>query len=127
MHEWLCNKRTSYTENTQHANHLSPLDGDDDLLHLALVQYVFKEVEHEVIAAPHGGSKHDDKYMRTMPSVMAKLKKEPVGQKPDSCINLMQSPRHGIVHCHSQANATGNVTFKHFISARPGLNFELLG
>ena len=51
VHEWLCNKHTSHTKITQNANHLSLLD-DDDLLHLALVQYIFREVVHEVIAAP---------------------------------------------------------------------------
>ena len=95
MHEWLC------TENTQHANHLSLLDGDDDLLHLALVQYVFKEVEHEVIAAPHGSSKHDDKYMRTMPSVMAKLKKVAGKSTPKNAVETISKKAGGVLSAPS--------------------------
>ena len=82
MDEWLCN---TY----KHAHHLSLLDGDDHLLHLALVQYVFKEVEQEVIAAPHGSSKHDDKYTRTMSSIMAKLKKVAGKSTPKNAVKIV--------------------------------------
>ena len=86
---------------TQYANHLSLLDGDDDLLHLALVQYVFKEVEHEVIAAPHGSSKHDDKYMRTMPSVMAKLKKVAGKSTPKNAVEIVSKKAGGVLSAPS--------------------------
>ena len=101
VHKWLCSKHTSYTESTQHANHFSPLDGDDDLLHLALVQYVFKEVEHEVIVAPHGSSKHDDKYMRTMPSVMTKLKKVASKSTPKSAVEIVSKKAGGVLNAPS--------------------------
>ena len=109
MHEWLCNKHTctSYTKNTQHANHLSLLDGDDDLLHLhGLVQHVFKEVEHEVIAAPHGSSKLDDKYMQTMPSVMAKLKKVAGKSMPKNAVEIVSKKAGGVLSAPSAGALT---------------------
>ena len=80
---------------------MSLLDGDDDLLHLALVQYVFKEAEHEVIAAPHGSSKHDDKYMRTMPSVMAKLKKVAGKSTPKNAVETISKKAGGVLSAPS--------------------------
>ena len=45
-----------------------------DTLSLAFVQYLFTCGEHEVKIAPHGNSKAGESYVRTMPSVIDKLK-----------------------------------------------------
>jgi len=44
------------------------------MLNLALIQYLFTEGEHEVKVAPHGNSKQREGFVRTMPSVLKKLK-----------------------------------------------------
>ena len=51
----------------------SIIDHNQDLLHLALVQYVFDGNEHSVIPQPHGNSKKSDSYVRTMPSTLQKV------------------------------------------------------
>ena len=50
------------------------VDSQGDTLNLALLQYVFAFEEHKVKIAPHGNSKKCESYVRTMPSVMDKLK-----------------------------------------------------
>ena len=49
-------------------------DSHGDTQNLALLQYVFTFDEHSVKVAPHGNSKKSEGYVRTMPSVMDKLK-----------------------------------------------------
>ena len=49
---------------------------------------------------PHGSSKHDDnidKYMRTMPSVMAKLKKVACKSTPKSAIEVVSKKAGGVL------------------------------
>ena len=50
------------------------VDSDNDTLNLALLQYTFTGKEHKIKVAPHGNSVKSESYVRTMPSVMEKLK-----------------------------------------------------
>ena len=58
-------------------------------------------MEHEVIVAPHGSSKHDDKYMRTMPSVMTKLKKVACKSTPKSAVEIVSKKASGVLSAPS--------------------------
>ena len=58
------------------------VDIDQDTLNLALLQYCFISGEHEVKIAPHGNSKSGSAYVRTMPSVMTKLKQAATQKTP---------------------------------------------
>ena len=58
-------------------------------------------MEHEVIVAPHGSSKHDDKYMRTMPSVMTKLKKVACKSTPKSAVEIVSKKAGGVLSAPS--------------------------
>lgn len=49
-------------------------DSHGDTQNLALLQYLFTFDEHPVKIAPHGNSKMSEGYVRTMPSIMDKLK-----------------------------------------------------
>lgn len=49
-------------------------DSENDTLNLALIQYTFAYEEHTVKVAPHGNAVKSESYVRTMPSVLNKLK-----------------------------------------------------
>ena len=49
-------------------------DGDGDTLNLSMVHYSFDNEEHSVLPRPHGNSKSQSAYVRTMPSTMCKLR-----------------------------------------------------
>ena len=61
-------------------------DNNDELLHLAFVQYVFDGDEHSVIPRPHGNSKKVASYVRTMPSTLQRLRKVAVNLTPKFAI-----------------------------------------
>ena len=63
----------------------SHADNDGDTLNLALVQYFFSEGEHKLLVAPHGNSLYGQPYVRTMPSVMCKIKEEAKKTTPKRC------------------------------------------
>ena len=50
------------------------VDADNDTLSLALLQYTFTYEGHTIKVAPHGNAVKSESYIRTMPSVMGKLK-----------------------------------------------------
>lgn len=53
---------------------LFSVDGNGDKLSRAFVQYWFDSEEHPVSVRPHGNSKRNEKFLRTMPSTLKKLK-----------------------------------------------------
>ena len=73
------------------------VDSDNDTLNLALLQYTFKDKEHKIKVAPHGNSVKSESYVRTMPSVMEKLK----------CASSTNTAKHAIALVE---NTTGSVT-----------------
>ena len=62
--------------------HFSFTDCNEELLHLAFIQYSFDDEEHPVNPRPHGNSKKGDSFVRTMPSTLHKLKKVAVNLTP---------------------------------------------
>ena len=76
-------------------------DHDEDTLNLALVQYYFSEGEHSINVAPHGNARHGQPYLRTMPSVMCKLKKEARDKTPKRALQLVSDKAGGIVKAPS--------------------------
>ena len=71
-------------------------DCDQDTLNLALVQYQFTQGEHEVKVAPHGNSRSKGGYMRTMPSVISKLKAASSQMTPKRAIDFSHDQQGGI-------------------------------
>ena len=53
---------------------VSVIDHDGDLLTLALVHYTFESEEHAIMPRPHGNSKSQSAYIRTLPSTLQKLR-----------------------------------------------------
>ena len=52
--------------------HFCSLDHEGDL-NLALVHYTFENEEHAIMPHPHGNSKSQSPYVRTLPSTLQKL------------------------------------------------------
>ena len=73
------------------------IDSDNDTLNFSLLQYTFKDKEHKIKVAPHGKSVKSESYVRTMPSVMEKLK----------CVSSTNTAKHAITLVE---NTTGSVT-----------------
>lgn len=76
-------------------------DCDQDTLNLALVQYQFTQGEHEVKVAPHGNSQSAGGYMRTMPSVMSKLRAASSQRTPKRAIEFSHDQQGGILGASS--------------------------
>ena len=66
--------------------HFCFTDDSGELLHLALVQYVFDDEEHSILPRPHGNAKNGASYVRTMPSTLQKLRKVAVNLTPKFAI-----------------------------------------
>ena len=62
------------------------VDHEADLLNLSLVHYTFDTEEHAILSRPHGNSKSQSAYIRTMPSTMTKLR--------EACQHL--PPKHAV-------------------------------
>lgn len=73
------------------------------MLNLAIVKYYFTEGEHEVKVAPHGNSRSEGGYKRTMPSVMTKLKVTASENKPKKAVNSTHVRQGGILKATSAA------------------------
>ena len=50
------------------------IDSEDDTVNLALIQYTFTYEEHTMKVVPHDNYVKSESYIRTMPSVLNKLK-----------------------------------------------------
>ena len=77
------------------------LDNEDDILNLALVQYHFSEGVHQLKTAPHGNARSHQPYIRTMPSVMCKLKEQAKKQTPKRVLQFVSSEAGGILEASS--------------------------
>ena len=73
------------------------IDLDQDTLNLALLQYCFTSGEHEVKVAPHGNSRSGDAYIRTMPSVMTKLKEAATRKTPKRALQFVLDEQGGVL------------------------------
>jgi len=67
------------------------IDNDGGTLNLALVQYFLSEGEHELLTAPHGNSRYRQPYIRTMPSVICKVKEEARKSTPKRALQFVSS------------------------------------
>ena len=76
-------------------------DCDCDTLNLALLQYNFSQGEHKIVIAPHGNSRSGQSYMRTMPSVMCKLKQEAKKNTPKRVLQFVSEASGGIMEATS--------------------------
>ncbi len=65
------------------------------------MQYVYTQGEHEVTAAPHGNAKSGESYVRTMPSVMTKLKTASSKMCAKRALSFVASGAGGIVGAKS--------------------------
>jgi len=73
------------------------VDSHNDTLNLALLQYTFTGKEHKIKVAPHGNSVRSENYVRTIPSVLEKLKNA----------SSTSTAKHALVKVE---NTTGSVT-----------------
>ena len=71
-----------------------------DTLSLAIVQYLFTCGEHEVKIAPHGNSKAGESYVRTMPSVIDKLKSTAAKKTAKRALTFVAQEAGGITTAH---------------------------
>ena len=56
--------------------YICSVDCEGDMLNLAFLQYYFSEGEHTLKYAPHGNSESSEPYIRTMPSMLCKVKEK---------------------------------------------------
>ena len=77
------------------------IDSSMDTLSLAIVQYIFTSGEHEVKIAPHGNSKGGESYVRTMPSVLTKLKSTAAEKTVKRALAFVAQEAGGIKSAHS--------------------------
>ena len=78
-------------------------DSEGDTQNLALLQYVFTFDEHPVKIAPHGNSKKSEAYVRTMPSVMDKLKCASTSNTAKRALTFVSNESGGITKASSAA------------------------
>lgn len=76
-------------------------DHNNDVLNLALVQYHFSQGEHQLKIAPHGNAHSGQLYIRRMPSVMCKLKKEAKKKTPKRVLQFVSQEAGGILEASS--------------------------
>ena len=76
-------------------------DHNSDVLNLSLVQYHFSQGEHQLKIAPHGNARYGQSYVRTMPSVMCKLKKEAKKKTPRRALQFVCHEASGIMEATS--------------------------
>ena len=83
-------------------------DNDGGTLNLALVQYFFSEGEQKLLTAPHGNSHYRQPYIRTMPSIMCKVKEEARKSTPKCALLFVSSQAGGILHATSAGALPSN-------------------
>ena len=79
------------------------VDSQGDTQNLALFQYAFTFKEHAVKIAPHGNSKKSEGYVRTMPSVMDKLKNASASNTAKRALTFVSNESGGITKASSAA------------------------
>ena len=83
-------------------------DKDKDVLNLALLQYYFSQGEHILKVASHGNARSGQAYVRTMPSVMCKLKKEATKSTPKRALQFVSCEAGGILEATSAGSLPRN-------------------
>ena len=76
-------------------------DYEKEALNLALVQYYYSQGEHKVKIAPHGNSRSGEPYVRTMSSVLCKLKEESKKSTPKRVLQFVSNEAGGIMSAAS--------------------------
>lgn len=87
---------------------LLTIDNDGDTLNLALVQYIFDGAEHSVLNCPHGNSKKQEGYIRTLPSTRQHLKKVSRSLTPKFAVKEVTTAVGGLLEATSAGSLPRN-------------------
>ena len=83
-------------------------DYEDETLNLAISQYFFSRGEHKVIVAPHGNSQSGQPFIRTMTSVMSKLRGEAKQKTPKRALQFVYNEVGGVIEASSAGSLPRN-------------------
>ena len=83
-------------------------DCDGDTPNRALVQYTFDEEEHVITLGPHGNAKNRSTHLRTLPSMLQKLRKVSQNLTPKFAVCEVLSASGGIMSVSSAASLPRN-------------------
>ena len=84
------------------------IDGDEDLLDLALLHYCFDNEEHPVLTRPHGNAKNESGFVRTMPSTLSKVRELSENLKPKNVVSKLSQSVGGILGASSTSQFPRN-------------------
>ena len=84
------------------------LDHEGDLLNLAMVHYTFENEEHAIMPCPHGNSKSQSAYVRTLPSTLQKLHEVSQHVPPKQAVSEVSRSVGGLSHVSSVAQLPRN-------------------
>ena len=84
------------------------IDSEGDTLNLALVQYYYSQGVHKLKYAPHGNAHSGVPYVRTMPSMMCKLKEKAKGSTPKRALKFLSTEAGGILEASSAGSLPRN-------------------
>ena len=88
--------------------HICSLDQEGDLLNLALVHYTFENEEHIIMPRPHGNSKSQSAYVRTLPSTLQKLREVSQHVPPKHAVSEVSRSVGGLSRVSSVAELPRN-------------------
>ena len=77
-----------------------PVDCEGDMLNLAFLQYYFSEGEHTLKYTPHGNSQSSEPYIRTMPSMLCKVKEKARETTAKCALKYLSNEAGGILDLH---------------------------
>ena len=83
-------------------------DGDEDRLDLALLHYCFDNEEHTVMTRPHGNSKSNTGFVRTMPSTLSKVRELSEDLRPKHVVSKLSQSVGGIIGASSASQLPRN-------------------
>ena len=83
-------------------------DNEGDLLSLALVHYTFENEEHIIMPRPHGNSKSQSAYVRTLPSTLQKLRDVSQHVAPKHAVSEVSRSVGGLSHVSSVSQLPRN-------------------
>ena len=89
-------------------HHHSFANSDEDLLDLALIHYCFDNEEHSILTRPHGNSKSDTGFVRTMPSTLSKVRELSENLRPKHVVSKLSQSFGGIVGAWSTSQLPRN-------------------
>ena len=84
-------------------------DHEEDLLNLAMLHYCFDGDEHPVLSCPHGNSKSQTGYIRTMPSTISTVRELSEHLPPRRVIGKMSQDVGGIMCAKSASQLPRNI------------------